>query len=282
MPIEYTAGPPADPTAYIDAIAQIHALYGLDRILVWEDMEDIGYDDFARYIDFYNEVWDQFGASNPSVELYGPNIVVDWDGTLDSDHEQMLLDFIDQANGFHGLAFCADIADEDWNDLIAYVKSDIWAGPLCVTMKGTPTDPQPLHSALGSSDIALWPSNLQDDFTLPTSSRYWKFEGTITVNDQASNFAVRTDILAVPLRGTDRRIQIFSGSLDGTLVYDAQLPAQGAVHTFGSLGNTDAITTYYYRISGLPAATGGATLKVTFIADNITTTSVQGSVTIVG
>lgn len=282
MPYTYDAGPPSSPDEYIQHILSIHSNYELDSILVWEDMEGIGYANFDRYMDFYNEFYDQFHAFNPTVKLYGPNIDVEWVGSLDPDHEQMLLDFMEQAHGFDALAFRADLSESDWADLITYVKTEIWDGPLVVTIKGSPSDPAPIHEALSPLDIALWPASVQDGFSYESVGSYWKFEGTLTLNTVTTNFRVRTDIMTNPLRGLDRSIQIWTGSLDGDLVYDQTLPSVNNTVVLGSLGVEDTPTTYYYRISGMPASTGAGILKVSFLADNLTTKSVQGSLTVVG
>jgi hypothetical protein len=281
MPEIIDIGPPRPSDTYLEYILSMQAAYEFDSILVWEDMEGIGYSDFNRYIAFYNAFYDQFRPMYPNVKLYGPNIDVTWTDSLDSDHEQMLLDFMDQANGFDGLSFRSDLSASDWADLITYVKENIWDGALAVTLKGTPSDPAPIHSALASTDVVFWPASQQEGFTYESVGSYWKLEGQLTLNNQATNFRIRTDILTNPLRGLNRTIQIFEDSLDGDVVYSQQLPNVNTTLMLGSLGVADETHTYYYRISGMPAATGAGVLKVTFLADNIVAKSVQDTITVV-
>lgn len=264
-------------TNYIDSILSIHSRYDLDSVLVLEDMEYYQ-DNFEEYVEFYTSFYDAFHQMNPNVKIYGPNIDVEW--PLSSEHEQMLLDFVEQVN-FDALAFRADLSAEDWAELITYVKNEIWSGSLVITIKGSPTDPGPIHEALSTSDIALWPASQQADFSYASSGfEYWEFEGSITLNTLVPNFSMRLEVMTNPLRGMERQIEIFDD--DDTLVLQSTLPQLGTATVLGSLGVEGERTTYNYRISGLPASTGAGILKVSFFADNIISRSAEGSITIVG
>lgn len=281
MPQIFDIGPPSPSDEYIDYLQSMQGSYDFEGILVWENMEGIGFYDFARYINFYNDFYNEFHSSNPTVKIFGPNIDIDLvSGSLNPDHEEILVGFMDQANGFDGLAIRAELSAEDWEVVIPYIKENLWDGPLAVTLLGSPSDPNIIHSLLSTNDIAFWPASTQNAFTFPSSGKRWTFEGSITLNREVPNLSVRVDILGNPLKGSDRSIAIYDGP--GDPIAGGELPNAGGVINLGYMGVDNETHSYTYRISGLPASPGAGALKITFFADNIISKSVQGSITVVG
>jgi PKD repeat protein len=278
---------PSDIETYVQEIEFMHSAYNFDKILVWQDMAEIP--NFASYIAFYNDFYDSFKVRSPQVGIYGPNITVsatfgaDSDGptaTISISDEQFLIDFIDQASGLDGLAIAANVSDANWPTLVRSIRT-IYNGPLLLRVLGTPTDPNPLHNALTNQDIVLWPSTRASTFANnpPATAGVWEFEGSFTTNSAVSNLSVRTNTLTNPLRGGDVSIEFYSGS---TMVLSGTLAAPGSTVALGPIGVANTTTTYTYRISGRTGSPGSGVLNATISADSLASTTVSGSVMVVG
>lgn len=276
-----------DSSVYISKIVETIMSNQIKNVLVWQDLEGIGYD-VERYVEFYNALASSIDDNIPwTVNCFGPNVDLSPKGVddvavlgvgVDSRDLQFILDFLDETST-DGLAIRGDFTDSDWAVLIDYIHDEISNNRLVLSVKDPSTsNPSAMASKLGMADVVLWPSDEELDIPESSSNAGWNFDGVIVTSASMTSFRVTTEKLSAIL-GNSNTISIYD---DGVLISSHQLGGINETVAIGNLGSSSQQKTYTYRVSGIPTSNGNGRLKLAFKSNTTETVHIEDNIIVLG
>jgi hypothetical protein len=273
----------------------------LSDIIIWRDM--IGMDTIEKYLELYQAIISKVGYS---YRYYGPNIDISsrnnplydlsfqFDDdvliTVDSRYFNFLEEFIDEIESGatpvynDGIAFSGNFTDEEWPYIINYFKGRT-NKRLVITRIDNEENKDDADSenakiavlvdVLEDSDTVFLPGYPNSLFSIPDpayAGYTWVFSATLDIpapgalNPKIKFPAYSEEILGIPS---------FTISNEDSSVYITEtVPPSGG---FISLENL-LEDTYTITIFGDTLQSGGASLRMTFSADNLDEISISDSI----
>jgi PKD repeat protein len=256
---------------------------------------------FGLYGHFYKALRDRFQAEYPNVPLYGPN----FDPGLLSAPElpvEDMDDFLIWANwhisqnmrDVDGISLIGDYTGEQWAKYVQVLKDGAgFAGPIAINIvSNSLNDLSYLHEACGPDDVIFIPSSLQNTFTVPATTSRWNFTGNLLIKGWVDNLRMKLNTLSSTLAGRDLQLEVLRYEDEEWLqVFSGPLPAVGNTVYIGNLNTTSNMSertnpseqeSFRFVISGVAARSGSGNLSLTWISDNRSNVTVNGSTVVTG